>query len=156
MWTHRAAAAKLIGIATALSLVLLGVCFAAAHTNVRFLTAVRPAACPAGTAPAMRCFRVTGRAIGVSRAQWRTLDRIAFVGGDRTADVPPRCIPATTRGRLTGPEGTVRFFARGYFCPRTERAQYRYRLAHPSRASNLARRGLIVYDGHSNIERFTP
>ncbi len=154
---HRTCAIGLTGMVAGLTLLLSNTGFAAPWVGVRFVTRVQPAACPAGTSRTAHCFRITGPAIGVSRAHWRRLDRLAIVGGNSAVTVPPHCIPATTRGRLMGTVGTVRFSGSGYFCPRTDRAEYRYQLVNMSRAANgLADRGLIIYDGHSNIERFKP
>ena len=114
----------------------------------------KPAKCPEGTPPHDSCVWLTGKTL-VSDATWPEMRRFAIVSAPGPA-LPPACDTATTSGVLYGKHGRVHFRGKGYYCPKTDIAWYRYTFdAAQARHHDMPEHGTIHDVGSSNSETFT-
>lgn len=126
---------------------------AALPLHVTYEITEKPAKCPAGAHPQGGCVWLTGKAL-VASARWPEMRRLAIVDAPAPG-LPAGCDTATTTGILYGKQGRVPFKAKGYYCPKTDTALYRYSLdAAAAKRHDLPVHGTIRYTGSSNSEIF--
>lgn len=121
--------------------------------HVTYQVTEKPAKCPAGMHPQGGCVWLIGTALE-SAARWPEMRRLAIVDAPAPG-LPAGCDTATSSGVLYGKHGNVHFKGRGYYCPKTDTALYRYNLdAAQAKRHDLPVHGTIRYTGSSNSEIF--
>lgn len=121
--------------------------------HITYKVTEKLAKCPVGAHPRGGCVWLTGNA-RESGARWPEMRRLAIVDAPAPG-LPAGCDTATSSGVLYGKHGNVHFNGKGYYCPKTDTALYRYTLdAAQAKRHDLPVHGTIRYTGSSNTETF--